>query len=136
MSPRTKQNLLNAMKGEAFESATYSRFAAHARMDSDWDSAKAFQDSANCDRTGHFAREAALDGLVAQTPENLRNAIDAETDECKRYTQFALEARQDGDLGVATAFEDICRDKEDRCTALDGRLQDMGSHSHIKTFGA
>ena len=78
MSPRTKQNLLNAMKGEAFESATYSRFAAHARMDSDWDSAKAFQDSANCDRTGHFAREAAL----------------------------------------------------------DGRLQDMGSHSHIKTFGA
>jgi len=121
------------MKGEAFESATYSRFAAHARMDSDWDLAKALQDSADSNRTRHFAREAALDGLVAQNPDNLRNAIASETNECKMYTQFALEARQDGDLGIASAFEEICRDKANRCATLDGLLQDMGIHSQIKT---
>jgi rubrerythrin len=136
MSPRTKQNLLNAMKCEAFESATYSRFAAHARMESDWDLAKAFQDDADGNRTRHFAKEAALEGLVAQTPENLRNAIDAETDECKTYTQFALEAKQDGDLTVANEFEEICRDKTNRCARLEGLLADMGVHSHIRTIEA
>ena len=136
MSPRTKQNLLNAMKGEAFESATYSRFAAQARMDSDWDLARTFQESADGNRTRNFAREAALDGLVAQTPENLRNAIDAETDECKMYTQFALEARTDDDLSVAAAFEEICRDKADRCARLEDLLQDMGVHSNIRTVEA
>jgi rubrerythrin len=124
------------MKGEAFESATYSRFAAQARMDSDWDLAKVFQDCADGNRTGHFAREAALDGLVAQTPENLRNAIDAETDECKTYTQFALDARQDGDLSVAAAFEKICRDKAARCAKLEDLLQDMGIHSSVRTVEA
>jgi rubrerythrin len=133
MSPRTKQNLANAMKSAAFESATYSRFAAHARMDSDWDLARTFQDSADVIRTGDFAKEARLDDLVEQTPENLRNAIDAETDECKIYTQFALEARQDGDLLVADAFEEICRERAHRRSLLDGLLQEMGIHSHIKT---
>jgi rubrerythrin len=123
------------MRCEAFESATYSRFAAHARMDSDWELAKTFQDSADANRTQHFVREAALDGLVDETPENLRNAIDAETHECKMYTQFALEARDDGDIGVANAFEEICRDKAVRCTAMEGLLQSMGIHSHVKAVG-
>jgi rubrerythrin len=136
MSPRTKQNLENAMKCDALESATYSRFAAHARMDSEWELARVFQDSADCDRTEHFAREAALEGLVEDSPENLRNALDAETKEFGMYRQFALEAADDGDLSVAAEFDNICRQKAGRCTRLEALLADMGFHSHIRTVGA
>ncbi len=124
------------MKCDAFESATYSRFAAHARTDSDWELAKLFQDSADDDRTLHFAREAELDGLVTESPENLRNALDAEREEFKMYSKFALEATADGDLAAAAAFEKICHERTSRCNRLEALLADMGLHSDIRTVGA
>jgi rubrerythrin len=136
MNPRTKKNLLSAMKSDAFESATYSRFAAHARADSDWDLAKVFQDSADGGGTVTFAREAALDGLVADSPENLRNALDEEMEEIKMYTQFAHEAETDGDLEAAEAFETIRREKANQYAKMQALLAEMGLHSHIKTIGA
>jgi rubrerythrin len=127
---------MSAMNTDAFESATYSRFAAHARSDSDWELAKLFQDSADVDRTDNFAREAALEGLVEDSPENLRNAIDAETEELKMYRQFAIEAKADDDHAVAAAFDKMCADKTARCAKLKAVLADMGIHSHIRIVEA
>jgi rubrerythrin len=135
MSPRTKQNLMSAMKTEASESATFSRFAAHARMESEWDLAETFQENADRDRIGHFAREAALAGLVAGTTDNLRSAIAGAVEECRMYTQFGLEATDDGDLNVATAFQDACREKANQCARLQILLDQAGSHSQSKTAG-
>ena len=123
------------MKCDALESATYSRFAAHARMDSDWELARVFQESADSDRTEHFAKEAALEGLIKESPENLRNAIDRETRQSLMYKQFALEATRDSDLSVAAEFESICSEKEVRCARLEALLADMGLHSRVRTIG-
>jgi len=135
MNPRTKQNLKIAMKSEACESASFSRFAAHARMDSEWEAAETFQDAADSDRIGHFAREAALAGLVADNAENIRAGIADATAQCKLYAQFETEATQDGDLDVARAFQDISREKASQCARLADLLSQEGAHSPVTTLG-
>ena len=120
------------MKSEASESATFRRFAAHARMEGKWDLAEAFQENADSDRIGHFAREAALAGLVADSAENLRRAISGAAEECRMYTQFELEATDDGDLDVATAFQQTCRDKASQCVRLESFLSQLASHSQLE----
>ena len=136
MSPRSKQNLMSAMQCDAFDAAKYGRLAARARMDSDWDLAEAFQESADDDRTEHFGKEAELGGIVASSPDNLRNAIDAETRELAMFTNFASEAKEDGDLGVAAVFERICSDKVERRARFEAVLADMGLHSDPQTVTA
>lgn len=135
MSPRTKKNLITAMECDAVDAAKYSRFAARARMDDEWELANALQETADCDRTEHFAKEAELEGLVVTSPDNLRNAIEAEMKEVNMYAQFAREAAEDGDLGVAAAFEKISRDKAERCTRFNAVLENMGVHRNFQTVG-
>jgi rubrerythrin len=136
MSPRTKKNLLTAMECDAFDAAKYSRFAAHARMDDDWQLAKAFQDTADLDRVDHFAKEAELEGLLSSSPDNLRNAIDEETKGRNLLAQFAQEAREDGDLSIAAALEAISRDKAERCARFEAILAEMGLRSNPHTVDA
>ncbi len=136
MSPRTKKNLTTATECDALDAAKYGRFAARARMDDDWELAKAFQATADSDRTEHFAKEAEMEGLVVSSPENLRNAIDAETREVEMFTQFARQATEDGDLGVASVFEQISRDKAKRRARFEAVLADMGLHSNPQTVTA
>jgi rubrerythrin len=126
MSPRSKNNLLTAMKYDAFDAAKYGKFAARARLDDDWELARAFQETADIDRTEHFCEESELQGLIGTSPDNLREAIDAETKQMKMCNQFAREAAEDGDLAVAEAFEKISRDKAERCA----RFEDVLRHGH------
>ena len=136
MSPRTKKNLMTAMKCDAFDAAKYSRFAAHARMCDDWELAQMFQETADSDRTDHFAKEAELEGLVAASPENLRNAIDTEMREIAILYQFASEATEDGDLEAAAAFEKISHHKAARCARFNVLLEKMGVHSNVESVGS
>ena len=136
MSPRTKQNLMAAMQCDALDAVKFARFAARARMDDDWELAKAFQETADSDRTVHFSKEAELEGLIANSPDNLRNSIDEETKEIERFTEFARQATEDGDLGVASAFEQISLDKGERCARFEALLAEMGVHSNPQTLTA
>lgn len=136
MSPRTKQNLMAAMQCDALDAAKYARFAARARMDDDWELAKAFQETADTDRTEHFSKEAQLEGLIAGSPQNLRNAIDAEANEIEKFVKFARQATEDGDLGIASVFEQISRDKTERRARFEAVLADMGLHSNRQTVTA
>jgi rubrerythrin len=133
MSPRTKKNLTAAMECDALDAAKYARFAARARMDDDWELARAFQETADSDRTEHFAKEAEMEGLIVSSPENLRNAIDAETREVEMFTGFARQATEDDDLGTASVFEQISRDKAERRARFEAVLADMGLHSNPQT---
>lgn len=136
MSPRSKQNLLAAMQCDALDAAKYARFAARARMDDDWELAKVFQETGDSDRTEHFCKEAELEGLIASSPDNLRNAIDAETNEIEKFTEFARQATEDGDLGIASVFEQISRDKAERRMRFEAVLADLGLHSNPETITA
>lgn len=123
------------MQCDALDAAKYYRFAARARMDDDWELAKAFQRTADTDRTEYFAKEAELEDLIAGGSDNLRNAIDAEANEVKMFAQFALEARQDGDLDIAVILEDIGRQKAERCAAFEALLAEKGWHSNVHVVG-
>ena len=136
MNPRTKSNLKAAMECDALDAAMYGRFAARARMDDDWELARVFQETADKDRTEYFCKEAELEGLVATNAQNLRNAIDAEMQEVKTFAQFAREATEDGDLGIASVFERISHDKAEQCARFEAVLAEMGIHSNFETVTA
>ncbi len=132
MNPRTKNNLKAAMECDALDAAKYSRFAARARMDDDWELAEVFQEAADDDRTEQFGKEAELDGLISSSPDNLRNAIDAQRQEVGRFVQFAREAKQDGDLAAAALFEKISHDKAGRLARFEAVLAELGVHSNTQ----
>jgi rubrerythrin len=111
MKLRTQRNLTTAMQRGALDAVKYHRFACCARMDGDWELARAFQDTADSDRTQSLSREAEREGLIAHSPDNLRDAIEAEMKEMNVFATFACEAMEDGDLNAAALFDRISRDK-------------------------
>ena len=132
MSPRTKKNLNSAMEAAALAFAKYTRFAARARMDEDWDLARELQQTAETERLEHFASEADLEGLIESSPNNLRNTIATEKKEIEMYKQFARDAQQDGDLSAAAVFERVVRDKVRRCARFQHITENMGLHSDVE----
>jgi hypothetical protein len=46
-------------------------------------------------RRSCFPTPLELQGLVASSPDNLRNAIDAESQEVEKFTEFARQATED-----------------------------------------
>ncbi len=133
MSPRTKKNLLSAMECDALNSAKYSRFAARRAWTTIGVLPKAFQDAADNCRTNHFAKEARLDALINNDPDNLRNSIATEQGQIVMYRQFERDAANDGEMDVAAAFERIIRDKEQRCAEFQKILESLGIHSNFET---
>ncbi len=123
MSPQTKRNLKTAMQNEAFSQAEYLRFAAHARMNENWDIAQLFQTAADNDRVEHFAEEAKLACLVADDVENLRNAIEEKRAGAATYKRFGKEATADGDFKAAALFEKISTDEAAQAKTFEAALQ-------------
>lgn len=119
------------MKCDALDAAKYRRFAARARMEEDWQLANAFQETAERDRTEHFCKEAELAGLIGNSAENLRNAIDEESEETLMFARFAQQAKEEGDLAIGSLFEAISRDKAARRAKFESILAEMGIHSNM-----
>jgi rubrerythrin len=101
-------------------------------MDDDWELAKAFEDAADSDRMEHFAKEAEAKGLIASSPDNLRNVLTSEKKEIEMFARFAREATEDGDADIAAAFEKIRSDKAKQCVRFEAVLADMGVHSNVE----
>src|SRR4051812_1390927 len=133
MTPRTKQNVTTALQSEAFAQAALLRYAAHARMDEDWELAQVFQKIADSDRTRHFAKEAELVRLGANTAENLRAAINDQVGQIAMYSHFAQQATEDGDLRAAHLFEQVRHEKESQRAELEAALERLGysSSTHV-----
>ena len=126
MNQRTKQNLITAMKAEAFAQAKYARFAARARMEEDWEAARVFQKAADSDSTEHFAREAELAGLGAATEDNLRTAINEQSEQAAMYRCFTDEATADGESSAAAIFPHVQLQTDANRTELESCLRRLG----------
>ncbi|HSK45095.1 MAG TPA: ferritin family protein [Candidatus Binatia bacterium] len=112
ISARSRTNLLEAMRGEAFASAKYKLFARHARANGDTELADLFDKTADQEYMEHFTEQADLLELVGSDEQDVTDAIAGESFEVDTlYKRFAEEAREDGDEQVAHRFEEIRRDE-------------------------
>jgi len=112
ISARSRKNLEEAMRGEAFAFAKYKVFARQARLHGENELAALFDKTADQEYMEHFAEQAELLELAGTDKEGLTNAIAGESFEVDTlYKRFAEEAREDGDEKVADRFEEIRRDE-------------------------
>lgn len=112
ISARSRKNLMEAMRGEAFAFAKYKLFAKQARNNGDNELADIFDKTADQEYLEHFVEQADLLQLVGTDEQDVTNAITGESFEVDTlYKKFAEEAREDGDEQVAHRFEEIRRDE-------------------------
>jgi rubrerythrin len=127
MPDQNRENLLIALRGEAFAFVTYSLYAERARQEGHDEVAAVFESAARQERTEHFAEIAKLYGLIGTTESNLQTAIQGETRETNHiYPGFAAAARAVGANDVAERFEEIAKDERkhaDKFTSLLRSLQ-------------
>lgn len=112
ISVRSRKNLMEAMRGEAFAFAKYKLFAKQARLHGDNELAALFDKTADQEYMEHFAEQAELLELAGTDEQDVTNAIAGESYEVDTlYKQFADDAREDGDEQVAERFDEIRRDE-------------------------
>jgi len=123
LSPRSRQNLLDAMKGEAFAYAKYKLFAIHARKAGNLDLAELFDHTADQEFFEHFKEEADLLNLVGNDEQDLNHAIAGESFEVNSmYKDYAKQAAEDGDDAVAVRFDEIRHDEAAHLLAFQDAL--------------
>lgn len=123
MQAQTRDNLLTAMRGEAFAFATYMLFARQARARGEEDLAALFEATARVEAFEHFAEEADLAGFGGDDAANLRQAIAGEAYEVETmYRQFAEQAEAAGDHAAAARFREILADERGHHAAFTAAL--------------
>ncbi len=123
MTTRTMQNLISAMKAEAFESAEFMRFAAAARLHNNDSMAALFDEAADVDRCRHFAREAEFAHLAGSEDENLTAAVEATIRQMAKYDEFIRQARTDGDEAAVGLLEKVRHEKLTQLVAFRAALK-------------
>jgi rubrerythrin len=112
LNPQTRENLMTAMKGEAFAYAKYMAYAEHARQSGHTNIADLFERTAKMEHLEHFRELAEIAQLAGSDTDNLRDAIQGETHEYQTmYPQFADHAATAGDIAAAERFREISRDE-------------------------
>ncbi len=123
VNAQTKQNLLAAMRGEAFAYAKYLLFAEVARQSGALDLAEVFEQTARVEHQEHFREEAELAGLARTNAENLRDAIAGEAYEVETmYREFAEQAAAAGESAVADRFREVRGDEVGHLAAFETAL--------------
>ncbi len=126
MNPQTQDNLLQAMRGEAFAFVKYELFADQARQNGREELAALFENTAQVERLEHFAELAELAGLVGNDYDNLCNAVHDESYEAESmYREFAAQAAAPGDNHAAARFAEIGRDEMQHRDAFKAALQEL-----------
>lgn len=112
VNPKTQEDLMAAMKGEAFAYAKYMSYAEHARQSGHTDIADLFERTAKTELSEHFRELAQIGQLIGSDTENLRDADRGETYESQTmYPQFADQAAAVGDVAAAQRFREISQDE-------------------------
>jgi rubrerythrin len=123
ISERSRRNLLEAMRGEAFAYAKYKLFAKEARKNGRNEVADLFDKTADQEFFEHFTEEAELLGLAGTDEQDLNHAIAGESYEVDTmYKRFAEQASADGDETVAHRFEEIRHDEAAHQLAFEEAL--------------
>jgi len=124
MHAQTHENVVAALRGEAFAHARYLLFAAAARKRGDARLASMFEGIAAVELQEHFAELAELAGLVGADEDNIRAAIQDENVEVEvTYPQFAEQARVAGQLAAAERFEEMAEDEREHEKTLEEALE-------------
>lgn len=124
MDTQTRENVLAAMRGEAFAHARYTLFAAAARGSGDLELAGMFEGLASVELREHLVELAELVGIVGSDPDNLWTAIRDEGAEVEEtYRAFAEQARAAGEEAVASRFEEIREDEREHLKTLEATLE-------------
>ena len=124
MDKETRENLLDAMHGEAFAYVKYMLFADHARKNGHEGLADLFERTAKVERFEHFKELAELVGLVGTVTENLRDAMEGELYEVEAlYPKFAKQASLVGEQAVAERFIEIPEDERGHFEAYQVALE-------------
>ena len=124
LDKKTRENLLEAMHGEAFAFVKYMLFSEAAKKNGHAKLAQLFEKTANVERFEHFAEEAELLGLVGSDAKNIQDAIEGESYEVTTmYKNFAEEAKAAGDLAAAERFSEIRKDEMSHLAAFKAALK-------------
>ena len=122
----TRDDVLNAMHGEAFAYASYMLFAEEALRSGRREIADLFEATARTELLEHFAQQAALVGLVGNDADNLRSAIEGESHEVDVvYPSYAEHTRAAGDVAAADRLDEIRRDELDHLEAFREALDSI-----------
>lgn len=112
LHPQTRENLLSAMRREAFAFASYLLYATQARKHRRPEIAELFQQVAEEEYFGHFTEQALELGQIGMEAENLHLAIEAEAFEAEvMYRDFQAQAEAVGDHATAERFRRLREDE-------------------------
>ena len=123
MHPETRDNLLRAMRREAYAFAMYLLYATQARKHGREQVAELFEQVATEEYFGHFVEQALEAGVIGMEAENLHLAIEEEAFEAEvMYRDFQAQAETVGDHAAAERFrrlrEDERRNRDQFLTVL------------------
>jgi rubrerythrin len=124
--PQTRENLLRAMRREAYAFAMYLLYATQARKHGRPQLAELFEQVANQEYFGHFADQALEAGVIGMEAENLHLAIEEEAFEAEvMYRDFQAQAEAVGDGAAAERFRRLREDERRNRDHLLAVLRDL-----------
>ncbi len=124
----TRQDLLDAMKGEALAYLKYTMYAEQARKNGKPELAALFERTAAVERDEHFKEHAELLGLVKSDAENVKDAVAGEDYEtAKMYPEMARRAQAAGDRKAAEHFGEVGRDEAGHRDSYKVELGKLGA---------
>lgn len=133
MNPQTQENLMKAMRGEAFAYAKYMAFAEEARRNGRDAVADLFERIAKMGHLEHFGEMARLVRLTGSDADNLKDAIQGETQESQTiYPQFAEQAVAAGDHAAAARFLEIGKDEARHQAMFQAALDSLDNKTSVQ----
>lgn len=112
LHPQTRENLLRAMRREAYAFAMYLLYATQARKHGRPQLAELFEQVATEEYFGHFVEQALEAGFIGMEAENLHLAIEEEAFEAEvMYRDFQGQAQAVGDHAAAERFRRLREDE-------------------------
>ena len=110
--PQTRENLLRAMRREAYAFAMFLLYATQARKHGRPQVAELFEQVATEEYFGHFVEQALEVGVIGMEAENLHLAIEEEAFEAEvMYRDFQGQAQAVGDHAAAERFRRLREDE-------------------------
>ena len=126
MHPETRDNLLRAMRREAYAFAMYLLYATQARKHGREQVAELFEQVATEEYFGHFVEQALEVGVVGMEAENLHLAIEEEAFEAEvMYREFQAQADAVGDHAAAERFRRLREDERRNRDQFLAALRDL-----------
>ena len=103
-SEKTQENLMYAFAGESQANRKYTAYAKKAEAEGKKNAAKLFRVAADAE-TLHALKHFEVAGKTGSTADNLKDAVNGETEEFdKMYPEFLKQAQEEGNQAAIKTF--------------------------------